>query len=836
MRILINMSKNTTLFEQLNSYKSIKEGKIRDIYNNEFEKHLNTKVNIEVDGGYADDGYINIDNDICCLLEYKQNKNFKNNKRDRSVVIIQCMCYLQKIKELGKRKPSSIFIGDKNECFIIDAKYLYENYLTNYSIVGSPSTAHMDMSNVHILEKLDFDENLDIYKLDYFKIDEKFKFIDIIKSLRNIQDETFSREVITKHNITEIYKNFTTDVLIQSKRKSKNENKLTINESVNLFIQILINPKSFSVDVMNVLTGPNFQNKEIKVSSSFETFFDKYKLEEDLDKKELTSYADRIIEDETRRRKGEFYTPSIWTDEAHKEISKHLGDDWKERYIVWDCCAGTFNLTRDYKFKDLYCSTLEQSDIDTANKMNYNPEATKFQFDFLNDDDDKLPRSLRKAIDDGKEILFFINPPYATGGEKGVTVGKQKRDISNTNINQKMLNDGWGKSVDQLYAQFLYKIYNINKNNNIKICNFSSPRYKTGTQFIEFRSKFLNKFKMIYSMMFCANHFSETSSSWGIDFSIWISEKTYNINEFNTEIKDFNKKDLKIETKSNKSIYNLDNLNRSGLWLKLEFDKIDRKSNTDYPNLKSAITIANTQNKMINNSLGYFPYYGNSIDYNSTNIMILSSPFSNGHGISILPKNFHKVTTLFTARKSIKSDWINCKDEYMAPNEIHPEWQQFVNDSIVYSLFNDSSQQSSLRQVDYKDKLWNIKNEFFWLSYNQMKDLADQYNFKDMLSDIQIHNTERFVYEKLKTTILSKDAQAVLDSATNLVIKSIEKRKEEHYLHEEYYLDSWDAGYAQLKLVWDKHYKEEFNAFRDEYKKFEQRLIPLVYDLGFLRK
>ena len=66
------------------------------------------------------------------------------------------------------------------------------------------------------------------------------------------------------------------------------------------------------------------------------------------------------------------------------------------------------NLTRDYKFKELYCSTIEESDLKTAEQMKYNPEAVKFQYDFLNDGivdgkidiegDVKLPQGLKDAL------------------------------------------------------------------------------------------------------------------------------------------------------------------------------------------------------------------------------------------------------------------------------------------------------------------------------------------------------------------------------------------------------------------------------------------------------
>ena len=65
-----------------------------------------------------------------------------------------------------------------------------------------------------------------------------------------------------------------------------------------------------------------------------------------------------------QRNTGAFYTPKIWADEAKKDISAHLGSDWKDKYTVWDCAAGTGNLIGDDVFKDLYLSTLDKPDVD----------------------------------------------------------------------------------------------------------------------------------------------------------------------------------------------------------------------------------------------------------------------------------------------------------------------------------------------------------------------------------------------------------------------------------------------------------------------------------------
>ena len=193
---------------------------------------------------------------------------------------------------------------------------------------------------------------------------------------------------------------------------------------------------------------------------------------------------------------------------------------------------------------------------------------------------------------------------------------------------------------------------------------------------------------------------------------------------------------------------------------------------------------------------------------------------------------------MFSARKLIEVNWINCKDEYLAPNEQHHQYQQFTYDSIVYSLFNNSSQQSSLRQITYKDKLWDIKNEFFWLSKQRMMNLADTNHYTELYSDARtsedryVHTLlfgEQDIYNKL-----SPDAKLVLDKATELVEKSMRQRQ--LMADDTNHLNSWDAGYAQLKLVWKEYFPEEFKEFRQLYKNLEDRMRPLVYELGFLLK
>ena len=293
----------------------------------------------------------------------------------------------------------------------------------------------------------------------------------------------------------------------------------------------------------------------------------------------------------------------------------------------------------------------------------------------------------------------------------------------------------------------------------------------------------------------------------------------------------------KLAIVGNKTIYNVDKNKTASEWVREEIK--GKKCNQDLPKLSSALKVKQTgYSKLCENAFGYFFNAGNNCYYNGTNVAIFSSAFSNKSGLSIIPENFKKVTVMFSARKLIEMTWLNQKDEYFAPKEDSQDYGQFTKDSIVYSLFNNSSQQSSLRQVTYKDQLWDIKNEFFWMSKEEMMELANNNNYNELYIDARTDNN-RYVYkmlfgEKNIYEQLSPDAKLVLNKATELTRMSMTMRS--HFADDHNHLNSWDAGYAQLKLVWKEYFPEEFKEFRQLYKNLEDRMRPLVYDLGFLLK
>ena len=116
----------------------------------------------------------------------------------------------------------------------------------------------------------------------------------------------------------------------------------------------------------------------------------------------------------------------------------------------------------------------------------------------------------------------------------------------------------------------------------------------------------------------------------------------------------------------------------------------------------------------------------------------------------------------------IKNGWIQV---YI--REDHPKWNEFYSDSIIFSLFESKSQQSSLRNIEYKGHNFNIKNNFFFMSKKEIMDLADKYNYDYTYNDAKV-SEERYVYKLLSTMELSEEAKNVLEQAKKLVIKTFE--------------------------------------------------------------
>ena len=780
---------------------------------------------------FKSDGYM----EVCengktfrLLIEYKLDE-LLNNSAGRAKVLIQVVWYLKQFELDGRIIPNVCLVGDKNECFALHTnpllKYLDENVDWNIA----PSQAYTAYPEI----VLKIANDGEIYPF-VFAVDDNFSFKTVVDKIRDIASNTQRYVRVTEHNISNIFDYFCKNVL-------KGKAKLSGHDLVGVFMGVLNDQTNYYQHPTNPNILVSNGNKISMDGNAFKSFFGYFDRNyTPHEKNRMNAIADRLIADVERRMKGDFWTPTLFVDYAHKMIEDALGEDWRDGFVVWDNCWGTGNLTRDYFFKELYCSTLFESELKMGD--NYNKEAVKFQFDFLNDyipmkgealpSDSKIPKGLMEAFEQDKPIVFFLNPPYATANnlEKD---GTSKEGVAKTKINLKMLSDGIGSASQNLYSQFVYRImmlsvqYNLS---NVYLCLYSPTLFLTGGAWKGFRKVFLNNFAFVDAAQFKSSHFSDVSGIWGISFSIWKNGKSINKNEFPYKLID--SIDGEIQVIGHKVVYNIDGMLSASDWVK---EPIRKLKGVDAPQLSSAIVCKEKGvGSLVPNSLGYYVNVSNNVYKNGTDVYIVSSTSSMGHGISILQQNFERVCLNFASRKLVESNWINSKDEYIAPDTNHPLYQEFENDSIVFSLFHSASNQSSLRDVDYKGKKWNIYNEFFFMDKDEIMQLADANNFDSCYNDARTAK-QRFVYLKLQGLNLSKEAKMVLDKAVEIVRNTFPYRELFNSAHPEYQIMNWDCGWYQIKAMAKEYDMANYNEFLSMFRGLCDKMLPMVYQLGFLK-
>lgn len=304
-------------------------------------------------------------------------------------------------------------------------------------------------------------------------------------------------------------------------------------------------------------------------------------------------------------------------------------------------------------------------------------------------------------------------------------------------------------------------------------------------------------------------------------------------------IKKFNEDSLQIEDCGLSKKWNNDNEEYSSLndWIKEVTPRMEIFIKK-YKN-SSAINFTKETTEIDNNSLGCCYTSRNSCQCNPSHISFGSNKFSMGGDLFVYPQNIDRIIASFVARKSIEATWINNNDEYRVPSEevqSSDKYKQFVNDAYIYSITHIHSFQTSMRNIkNFDNTYFNIFNHFFYMSNEEMKELADKYNFREMYDDADEFYEDRFIYKKLSELNLSPDAKEILEGLRTFTINSMKYRELAHQEDEKYHLNTWDAGWYQIRMgILKKYMPTELKEFMVKFKQFENRLRPMVYEFGFL--
>lgn len=324
------------------------------------------------------DGYLDVDMFLRLLLEYKLNERLEEAPQ-RAKVLVQIIFYLKRFEEAGIELPSVLFVGDRDECFLLHSNQVldYLDYDADWTL--PPSDAWR--KHPSLVADLAAKHAQDVFV--YHVNERQFDLREVLDRAHELAQDIVRHVRATPANVTRIFDYFCEKVL--------REPDLSPNDCVGCFFSSILNEDDTYPHPKRpgILVWRGGQ-REIHIDrAGWDAYFAHYDNHyTPRERAAFTAIYDRLLEDVKRRRNGEFYTPTAFVNHAHLLIGNSLGPDWRDRYVVWDCAWGTGNLTRDFRFARLYASTNEPAELHLGQA--YNPEGVKFLFDFLNDPIDDL--------------------------------------------------------------------------------------------------------------------------------------------------------------------------------------------------------------------------------------------------------------------------------------------------------------------------------------------------------------------------------------------------------------------------------------------------------------
>ncbi len=773
------------------------------------------------------------------LFEFKYDRNFENIKI-RATILAQILYYVRRLKFEGVQKqiPYYLCLADKNEAVITETS-TWKAYYSSDSYDWNRAASKPDPKLIdHLIKEPDV-TNLHVYQLDKKREHNAFK-----KKLNDALHPQLAfplpdKKIINEENFEAVYAHWkeTFEAQIINGYKLPHYFLANLQEE-----RIIIDQNSARV-VFTFEDGNSRTQKIIK--RNYDYFWGMYAQVQNIDTiKGINTKLDRLTDDSVRRLEGEFYTPLRFTKKAIHYISDVLGKNWYKtgKYRIWDMAAGTGNLewylpAEAYQY--LYMSTLHSSDVDHNKKVF--PNATCFQYDYLNDDIEylfldnalnlpvsitwKLPQKLRDELaDDSLTWLVFINPPFATAQVGGAT-GDSKTGVSKTKIEIEMTEKGVGHTKRELFAQFMYRIRKEMPKNTV-LAMFSKLKYLNAPDSIAYRDKYFD-YKYKKGFIFKSTNFQGVKGKYPIGFLIWDLSHSRPLGVKTVPLDICNNDGVVVGEKHLSLIQTEDVLNK---W----FSRPQNSNQYILPPLSNAITVkdgnVDRRHRARHDFLASVCSNGNDFQH-AKYVVILSSPNVSAGAFTVNEGVFEKSMVLHAVKKVPKPTWLNDRNQFLTPRVELPE--EFMNDCVIWSLFANSNETASLRDVVYLGKTYQIKNNFFPFVIEEMK----KWTIKDPDFKLELASDEdRFVAIWLQQASLSEEAKVVMERG-EAVYKLFYRSLNDLPTHT-YKIRNWDAGWYQIRRTMTDNNLgiDELRDLRDVHTLLAEKLLPQIEAYGFLDK
>ncbi|TPH31935.1 hypothetical protein [Helicobacter pylori] len=528
---------------------------------------------------------------------------------------------------------------------------------------------------------------------------------------------------------------------------------------------------------------------------------------------------DLLVPSDVRERTGAFFTPKIWVEKSQEYLAKALGQDYQEDYIIWDCAGGTGNLLNGLTNKaNCFLSTLDSNDVAivkelaAANKLNL-LENHVFQFDFLNDDFNKAPKSLREILKEKrKKLIIYINPPYAEAGNKAKMsgIGEHKAKVARNNKTYETYKDLLGYGANELFAQFFMRIYK--ELNGCIMASFSTLKYLNSSNFKKFREIF--KAKFLEGFMVPADSFDNVKGQFPIGFLVWdtATPPLKPTNALNLEVFDSLGGFLGCKTFKPMIVDRVKSINE---WFKIYKDE------QDY--------------------LGILVYDAPDFSHQNTNYLQNHKGTSHLHYENLTPTNLLIGAIYFSIRHCIKHTWQNHNDQFYAPyDDTFQDDSEFKNNCLIFMLFHSKNRITTTQGTNHFIPFSEIKVE--------SKERYTSHALLDFLKGkIKEESDGFFLNDKKenKPMKFSPCVSRVLDAGREIY---------RYYHTQDFTNRPYNANVSlydikeffqgrnmQGKLnspakAKDEYYKQLYANLQDALKDLAKEIQPKVYEYGFLRE
>ena len=436
----------------------------------------------------------------------------------------------------------------------------------------------------------------------------------------------------------------------------------------------------------------------------------------------------QLCEMDKRRSTGSFYTPYKLARLAWDMIVKQLGDNfWQDgTWRIWDNCAGIGNLQYEVVPKDAlqytYLSDKGLAEVTAIQENDYfkGKCGAIFQFDWLNDNERKLPANLRKDLHD-KNIkwLFFINPPYA---DSGTGIGKEyKFGVKFGNVADEMKKAGMGKCANELTLQFLYRIERDFATRGYFLGLFSTPKWITKSSVENFRKVWHPVFHGGF-MLKASEHFVQQRTKNKLElkahgnFPILFSflerlaktpqkskttwtEQDWTYCEIDKQIQNVNTKTFSV-------------FDEQRLTFRKYFFSLDPgEKKKSVPIMSGAVVPCGGQSrkggKVSTEFVGSFCLY--HFDFHGMHMCYLQSSLSASHEVCVTQQNYKSVLTGYALYKSVKYNWTKHEDIFYAPYRNLTKKE--IADCLLYALL-DGKNNTATTTVEIKGEKFFLQNWF----------------------------------------------------------------------------------------------------------------------------